>query len=36
MSAERLALGELDAALPDLDGVVTDTAQVHTCCWKHV
>lgn len=36
MSAERLALGEMDAALLDLDGVVTDTAQLHARCWKRV
>lgn len=31
-----LELGEVDAVLFDLDGVVTDTASVHAAAWKEV
>lgn len=33
-SARTVALGEFDAVLFDLDGVLTETATVHTACWK--
>jgi beta-phosphoglucomutase family hydrolase len=29
-------IGEVDAFIFDMDGVVTDTARVHARCWKHV
>src|SRR5450631_2542065 len=31
-----LRIDQLDAVIFDMDGVVTDTAQVHAQCWKRV
>lgn len=31
-----LPIGRLDAVVFDMDGVVSDTAQTHERCWKHV
>lgn len=36
MRGPLVTQGRFDAALVDLDGVVTDTARVHALCWKRV
>lgn len=36
MSASAVTRERFDAALLDLDGVVTDTARLHALCWKRV
>lgn len=36
MSGKPVTPARFDAALLDLDGVVTDTARVHALCWKRV
>ena len=33
---KRVSRDQYDAALFDLDGVVTDTASVHATCWKQM